>query len=69
MGLCHFEQQSQRMGDQAEVTLLQLGEPTGHQHNVLRREKKFIYSHVPLGDAGYVADPRAASLASQVVPL
>lgn len=37
--LCHFEQQSQRMGDQAEVMLLQLREPKGRQHNVLRKEK------------------------------
>lgn len=69
MGLCHFEQQSQHMGDQAEVMLLQLREPKGCQHNVLRREKKLIYSHIPLGDEVYVADPRAASLASQGVLL
>ena len=37
--LCLFEQQSQRMGDQAEVMLLKLREPKGHQHNVLGKEK------------------------------
>jgi len=53
------------MGHQAEAMLLRLRAPKGRQHNVLRRQKKLLCSHTPLGDEACAADLRAVSLASQ----